>query len=455
VLPFVNMSNDPDNEFFSDGITEELINALTRVKGLRVTSRTSVFAFKGRDQDVREIGQRLNVSAVLEGSVRRAGNRLRVTAQLVNAADGYHLWSESYDRQLADVFEVQDELSRSIVNTLRPKLVGEDSGPLVLPATSSVEAYTAYLKGRYFWNKRTLEGYRRGIEYFEQALTKDPNYALAYTGIADCWAMLAFDYFGGVSPAEGMPRAKAAALKALELDDSLAEARSPLAVVAMLYDWDYVGSEQQFRRALQIKPGYFPARLWYSFMLSVTGRHEEAIELIRRTAELEPLSLIVHQAVARILHYAGRDEEALEHCYRLIEMDPSYVTGYETLTRPLLVLGRYQEALEAALEGVERSGRWSLLLAAQGHVYGRMGRRDEALAVLAELEAQARQRYVPRYHIALVYYGLRDEADALRELERSVQERSGVVAWAKVDPHINWLMPNDRFRQILHQAGLE
>jgi tetratricopeptide (TPR) repeat protein len=206
---------------------------------------------------------------------------------------------------------------------------------------------------------------------------------------------------------------------------------------------------------VQIKPGYFPARLWYSFMLSVTGRHEEAVELIRRTAELEPLSLIVHQAVARILHYAGRDEEALEHCYRLIEMDPSYVTGYETLTRPLLVLGRYQEALEAALEGVQRSGRWSLLLAALGHVYGRMGRREEALAVLAELEAQGRQRYVPQYHIALVHYGLRDEADAMQQFERSVQERSGVVAWAKVDPHINWLMPNDRFRQLLHQVGLE
>jgi serine/threonine-protein kinase len=264
VLPFVNMSRDPDNEFFSDGITEELINALARVKGLRVTSSTSTFAFKGRGQDVREIGQRLSVSAVLEGSVRRAGNRLRVTAQLINTADGYQLWSESYDRQLTDVFEVQDELSRSIVSTLRPRLVGEDSGPLVLPATSSVEAYTAYLKGRYFWNKRTLDGYRRGIEFFEQALTRDPGYALAYTGIADCWAMLAFDYFGGVAPGEGMPRAKAAALEALALDDGLAEARSPLAVVAMLYDWDYVASEQQFRRALQIKPGYFPARLWYS-----------------------------------------------------------------------------------------------------------------------------------------------------------------------------------------------
>ena len=455
VLPFVNMSADPENEFFSDGITEELINALSRVKGLRVTSRTSAFAYKGRDLDVREIGQKLNVSAVLEGSVRRAGNRLRVTAQLINVADGYHLWSESYDRQMADVFEVQDELSRSIVSTLRPKLVGEESEPLVLPATSSVEAYTAYLKGRYFWNKRTLEAYHRGIEYFEQALAKDPNYALAYTGIADCWAMLAFDYFGGVPPIEGMPKAKAAAVKALHLDENLAEARSPLAVVAMLYDWDYTASEQQFKRALQLKPGYFPARMWYSFMLSVNGRHDEALELIQRTAEIEPLSLIVHQAVARTFHYAGRDEEALEHCQRLIEMDPSFVTAYETITRPLMMLGRYQEALEAALDGVERSGRWSLLLGALGHVYGRMGKREEALAIAAELEAMARQRYVPQYHTAMVHYGLRNETDAMRELERSLEERSGVIAWIKVDPQINWLMPNDRFRQILRQVGLE
>jgi serine/threonine-protein kinase len=455
VLPFVNMTADPDNEFFSDGITEELINALTRVKGLRVTSRTSAFAYKGRDLDVREIGQKLNVTAVLEGSVRRAGNRLRVSAQLINAADGYHLWSESYDRQMADVFEVQDELSRSIVSTLRPKLVGEQSEPLVLPATSSVEAYTKYLKGRFFWNKRTLEAYRRGIEYFEQALAKDPDYALAYTGIADCWAMLAFDYFGGVPPREGMPKAKDAAMKALQLDESLAEARSPLAVVAMLYEWDYAASEQQFKRALQLKPGYFPARMWYSFMLSVKGRHDEALELIQRTAELEPLSLIVHQAVARIFHYAGRDEEALEHCQRLIEMDPSFVSAYETITRPLLMLGRHQEALEAALDGVERSGRWSLLLGALGHVYGRMGKREEALAIVAELEAMARQRYVPRYHTAIVHYGLRDETDSMREIERSLEERSGVIAWLKVDPQINWLMHNDRFRQIVRQVGLE
>ncbi len=313
VLPFVNMSADAENEFFSDGMTEELINALAGVEGLRVASRTSAFAYKGRDVDVREIGQRLNVGAVLEGSVRRAGSRLRVTAQLINAADGYHIWSETYDRQLADVFEVQDELSRSIVNTLRPKLVGAGSEPLVLPPTTNVDAYTAYLKGRFFWNKRTLEGYRKGIQFFELALARDPGFALPYTGIADCWAMLGFDYFGGVPPGEGMPKAKAAALRSLELGGDLAEGHTPLGVVSMLYDWDWSAAEQHFRLALQLKPGYVPALLWYSLFLSVRRRHDESLAVIRRAAELEPLALIVHQSVARSLHYAGRYEEAVEH----------------------------------------------------------------------------------------------------------------------------------------------
>ncbi|CAN5887004.1 serine/threonine-protein kinase [soil metagenome] len=449
VLPFVNMSTDPENEFFSDGMTEELINALTRVQGLQVTSRTSVFAYKGRDVDIREIGHRLNVGAVLEGSVRRVGNRLRVTAQLVNAIDGYHLWSETYDRQLADVFELQDELSRAIVSTLKPKLVGVDSQPLVLPPTNSVEAYTAYLKGRFFWNKRTLDGYRRGIAFFEHALVKDPGLALAHSGIADCWAMLAFDYFGGVPPREGMPKARAAALRALELDEGLAEGRTPLAVVSMLYEWDFAAAERHFELALELKPGYYPARMWYSHLLSVMGRHEESLDLIRRTLEQEPLALIVQQSVARILHFAGRYEESIEECRRLLEMDSDFVTGYELITRPLCAMGRYEEAEHAAMEGVVRSGRWSLLLGALGCVFGYAGKADAARGILTELEEQGRRRYVPRNHVALVHYGLRDEAKALEEVARCVQERSGVLVWSEVDLNIRWLVTNPRFQQLL------
>jgi serine/threonine-protein kinase len=462
VLPFVNMSADPENEFFSDGMTEELINALTRVEGLRVASRTSAFAFKGRDMDVREIGRRLNVTAVLEGSVRRAGNRLRVTAQLINAADGYHLWSDTYDRQLADVFEVQDELSRSIVGTLRPRLTGGRpasgsgtiSGPLVVPATANLDAYTAYLKGRFFWNMRTLNGYRTGIEWFEAARAKDPSFALPYTGIADSWAMLGFDYFGGVSPGEGLPRARAAAQRALELDDSLAEAHSPLGVVAMLYDWNWAEAERRFRRALELKPDYVPALLWYSFLLTVIGRNDESLATVRHAAEVEPLAMMVHQSVARSLHYAGRYEEAVGHCQRLLDMDPSFVTGYETMTRPLCCLGRLGEAEALAREGVARSGRWSLLLGALGHVLGAAGKRAEAEAILAELEEQSRTRYVPRYHFAVVYYGMRDAEGALREAAAGLAERSGVAAWISVDPHLSWLWPDPRFQALVRPLGL-
>jgi eukaryotic-like serine/threonine-protein kinase len=454
VLPFVNMSAEPENEFFSDGMTEELISALTKVAGLQVASRTSAFAYKGRDVDVREIGLRLNVGAVLEGSVRRAGSRLRVTAQLINAADGYHVWSQTYDRQLADVFEVQDELSRSIVNTLRPKLVGVISEPLVLPPTDNLDAYTAYLKGRFFWNKRTLEGYRKGIEYFEIALREDPGFALPYTGIADCWSMLAFDYFGGMPPREGMPKAKAAALRALELDESLAEAHSPLAVVSMLYDWDWPAAERQFKRALQLNPEYVPARLWYSHLLTVMCRHEESLACIRRAAELEPLALIVHQSVARSLHYGGRYEEAVEECHRLLEMDPGFVAGYETIARSLCELGRFDEAERAALEGVSLSERWSLLLGSLGHVYGRAGKRSAAMAIVEELEERAKRQYVPRFHVALVYYGLRDENAAVVEIERLIAERSGVAAWLGMDQHTAWLQSNPRFRELVRGIKL-
>jgi eukaryotic-like serine/threonine-protein kinase len=454
VLPFVNMSTDPENEFFSDGMTEELINVLTRIPGIRVASRTSAFAYKGRDMDVREIGRSLNVTAVLEGSVRRAGNRLRVTAQLIDTADGYHLWSETYDRQMADVFEVQDELSRSIAATLRGRLSRTDSGPLVVPPTASVEAYTLYLKGRFFWNKRTLDGYRRGIEYFEQALGRDRNFPLPYTGIADCWNMLGFDYFGGAPPAEAMPRAKEAARRALELNSELAEAHTPLAVVAMLYDWDWAEAERRFRLALQCKPGYFPALLWSSLFYSILGRHGDSREACHRALEVEPLAPIVHQGIARSLHYAGADEEAIEHSRQLLEMDPAYVTGYETIARPLVRLGRFEEAVALLQEGLARSGRWSLLLGALGHVYGRMGRRTEALAVLDEIEAQARERFVPRYHRSVVHYGIRDIGPALVEIETGVRERSTIAAWLAVDPHLNWMSGQPRYDALVRELGL-
>jgi tetratricopeptide (TPR) repeat protein len=323
-----------------------------------------------------------------------------------------------------------------------------------VPATANLDAYTAYLKGRFFWNMRTLTGYRTGIEWFEAARAQDPSFPLPYTGIADCWAMLGFDYFGGVAPGEGMPRARAAAQRALELDDSLAEAHSPLGVVAMLYDWNWAEAERRFRRALELNPDYVPALLWYSFLLTVLRRHDESLATVRHAAEVEPLAMMVHQAVARSLHYAGRYEEAVGHCQRVLTMDPSFVAAYETIARPLCCLGRLAEAEAFARERVARSGRWSLLLSALGHVLGAAGKRAEAEAILAELEEQSRSRYVPRYHFAAVYYGMRDAEGALREMVAGFAERSGVAVWLGVDPHLSWLWPDPRFQEIVRPLGL-
>jgi serine/threonine-protein kinase len=266
--------------------------------------------------------------------------------------------------------------------------------------------------------------------------------------------MLGFDYFGGAPAAEAIPRAKAAARRALELSGDLAEAHVPLAVGAMLYDRDWAEAERQFQLALQQQPGYYPALIWASLFYGILGRHDESLAASRRAVEIEPLTPIVHQCVVRSLHYAGEYEAAVEHGRRLIEMDPSFVTGYETIVRPLTALGRFEEALTLAEEGAALSGRWSLLLGELGHVYGRMGRRSEALAVLAEIEAQGRERFVPRYHRSIVHYGLLDLEPALAELEAGVRERSGVAAWLAVDPHTNWLRGQPRYDALVRELGL-
>jgi serine/threonine-protein kinase len=266
--------------------------------------------------------------------------------------------------------------------------------------------------------------------------------------------MLGFDYFGGAPADEAMPKAKEAAHRALELSVDLAEAHTPLAVLAMLYDRNWSEAERRFQLALQLNPGYVPALIWSSFLYGALGRHSEALEVSRRATAVEPLALIVHQTLARCLHYAGDDEASVEHCRRLIEMDPAYVTAYETIARPLVRLGRLEEALALVQEGVARSNRWTLLLGALGYVYGRMGRVDEARATLVEIEAQARQRFVPRYHRSIVLYGLRDPELALAELEAGVAERSAVAAWLAVDPHTNWLRGDPRFDALVRRLGL-
>ncbi len=320
VLPFVNSSADPENEYFSDGMTDELITALSKVEGLQVASRTSVFALKSLREDVRTLGSRLNVATVLDGTVRKAGNRIRITVQLSRVSDGRLLWSERYDREMSDVFAIQDEIAGTIVRTLRATLLGDLGDPTPVRYTANVKAYSLYLKGRFCWNRRTQEGIREGIQYFEQAIAEDPEYALAYSGLADSYA-LDLDY-RGAPVFEGMERAKAEARKAIALDESLAEAHTSLGWVTFIYDWDWAGAEQQFRRAVELNPRYSTARQWYSWFLAAMGRFEESLEHGRIAVELDPASVSIRRSMGWLQYYARQYDAALDNLRRGLGHEP-------------------------------------------------------------------------------------------------------------------------------------
>jgi TolB-like protein/Tfp pilus assembly protein PilF len=456
VLPFVNLSSDREDEYFSDGMTDELINALTQVEELRVASRTSSFAFKGKDADVREIGDRLKVGAVVEGSVRTAGNRVRITAQLVSAADGYHLWSQTYERTLADVFAVQEELGRAIVSALSVRLATKIGKPAVKPSTAVLEAYTQYLRGRYFANKRTVEGLRAAIEHFQQAIERDPRYALAYAGLAECYILRGFEEFSPDLPASAaMPKAKAAALKALQIEPTLADAHGWLGVIAMLYGWDWPAAEQEFRRALSLNPNAILALLWYAIFLGAMGRHDESIQLVRRAATLDPGSLTIHLTVGRCYFWARRYDEAIEWIRAALEMEPSYLLTYVWLARAYCAAGRFQEALAEAQKGISLLGRLPILLMVYGNALGRLGQRAESLTILEELRHQALRSHVPAAYYAELLAGSGSSDEVFEQLELAYEQRSGYLAFLRVGAWWDSLGPDPRFGALLTRMRLD
>ncbi len=452
VLPFVNLSSDAENEYFSDGMTEELINALTRVAGLRVTARTSAFAFKGKDVDVREIGQKLNVASVLEGSVRRAGDRLRITAQLVNVADGYYVWSETYDRGIADVFAVQDELARAITASLKVRLA--DANIQLEPPTENFDAYTLYLKGLYALNRRSVEGYREAVELFNSAVVKDPAYALPHAGIGHAYAMLGFDWYGGLPSREAMPLAKASALRALALDGNLAEAHTALAMVQMLYDWDWSGAEVSFRRAIEINPGHAPAHHWFSLFLSTRGRHSESLREIMKARELDPLSIIINQNVGRAYHITRRYDEAVEQFQRTLAIDPKFFTTHIMLAQSLAQLSRYEEAMTALRSAQAIAGIRPLILAELTCVRSLMGRKEEARQAFRDLTQLAEREHVPLYYLALAYFSVGEESAALDLMDAAYDQRSTVMPWMGIDVGWGTLRRHPRFARLLEKLDL-
>jgi len=453
VLPFVNSSPDAEDEYLSDGLTEELINALAQVEGLHVASRTSAFAFKGRTGDVREIGAALGATFLLEGVVRRSGPRLRITAQLTNALDGRLLWSERWDRDPQELFRLEDEIARIIVTTLRGTLLGDLGEPTPKRYTSNPRAWHLYLRGRHAWNRRGREGILDGIRFFEEAIAEDPNYAPAYSGLSDCYAIL-LDY-RGVPVAEGMTRAKAEARHALELDESLAEAHTSLGWVTFIYDWNWVEAEREFRRAIELDPRYSVARQWYAWLLVALGRVDEALVQARLSVELDPTSVSIRRTMAWLHVLARQPEAAIPHLRRTVALDPMAEETHRVLGIAYLEKGDYDEALAAFQEALQIAPDMAYAIAGIGATHARAGRPEGAAAAIAELDRMAAGRYVSPVAYAMIH-AARGDADALFHwLEKGYEERRGWLTYLKVEPMLDSVRGDPRFALWLRKMGLD
>jgi DNA-binding winged helix-turn-helix (wHTH) protein/TolB-like protein/Flp pilus assembly protein TadD len=447
VLPFVDDSPNGDAGFLDDEIAESLVNSLTKLPKLRVVPRSVMVSYKGRNVDPRKVGEELNVRAVVTGRIRRLGDTISIQADLVDLDSVSQIWGQHYDRRLADILLVQEEISRDIFENLRLKLNVEEQKQL--------EAYRLYLKGRNAWNKRTREGMEQGIEYFQQAITADPNYAAAYAGLADCYNMQVI--YGVHEPKEGFPKAKAAAVKALEIDETLAEAHTSLAFIKFRWEGDRVEAEREFRLAIKHKPTYAPAHQWYSSYLAALERFDEAIAEAKRTSELEPLSFTASSHLGWILYLSGRNDEAIAQCTRILSLEPNSFPARRYLGLAYEQKGMYPQAIEEFQKGLKVSGS-PLMLALLGHAYAASGKTKEARQVISDLhdlsESPEARRYVSPYTVAAIYAGLHDKDQTFKWLEQAYEERDVWLMNLKVDPVFARLRSDKRFQDLLTRAGL-
>jgi serine/threonine protein kinase/tetratricopeptide (TPR) repeat protein len=447
VMPFRDMSPKRDQEYFCDGMAEELINALVKVQGLRVAALTSTFQFKGRDLDVREIGKQLNVGTVLEGSVRKAGNRLRVTAQLVGVADGYHIWSDRYDREMEDIFQIQDEISEAIADSLRLQFSAASGKRPGDHRTENLEVYNLYLKGRYYWNKRSLDDFRRSIEYFKQAIDLDPSYAPAYAGLADCYLMLEDRPISEV-----MPDAKAAVLKALELDSGLAEAYATLAWISLMYDWDLRAAMDNFKKALALNPNYATAHQWYGLFLLILGRGDEALQEVGRARQLDPLSIIISSAVGIVNLYTGRLDQAEKEVKKALEMNPEFAPARIMLSWIYEMRGDYDEALDLAIRGYTGYGQRKVAEALEKGA--KAGGHDGAMRALRDaLLADPQEHASPMAIAANTSAKLGEYDRAFDLLEKALEGRESEMTFLRIDPTFEPVRDDPRFKDILRRMG--
>jgi serine/threonine-protein kinase len=446
VLPFADMTPQRDEEYFCDGITEELISALAKIPGLRVASRTSAFQFKDQHADIRRIGEQLNVTAVLEGSVRKSGNRVRVIADLINVADGYHLWSEKYDRDLHDVFEIQDEIARTIVEKMKGHLVASKNEALIRRYTDNEEAYNLYLKGRYHWNKRSEEGLLRAAEYFKEAIAKDPSYALAYTGLADMYSIIAFYTFQ--RPVEMHELARQAAEKALEIDPNLAEGYTSLAAVRLYFEYDWKAGDKLMKRAFELKQNFALGHCWYSGFLSLEGRAEEARPHIEKAIQLDPLSPF-YTSFSSLLYVNCRQyDRAIQEAQKALEIDPNYILALWYQAMAMSKKGLHEQAIGSMQRICAQTDRTPYFLAYLGYFFAEGGNSQEAERILAELHAQASSRYIAPMNLARVLAALKRKDEAFAELHRAVDEKN-ILFYLLVSPEWDMLRDDSRYAGIL------
>lgn len=451
VLPFVNMSADSDNEYFCDGLAEELMNALAKIDDLKVAARTAAFSFRGKGAPMAEIARALNVNSVLEGSVRKAGSRVRITVQLIKAADGFQVWSERYDREMQDIFEIQDEITLAVVDALKVKLLGAEKSTVLKRHTENTEAYQLYLRGRFYWNKRTGQDLKQAAEFYRQAIEKDPNYARALSGLAETYVLFSSC---DVAPAnDSMPQAKAAALRALEIDDSLAEAHTALGYYLTLYEFDLERAEKEFRRAIELKPDYATAHQWFAANLLVAKRFDESIAELRLAEQLDPLSPDIGTDLGATLVFARRYDEAIAQLKRTLIREPNFSRAYSYLGWAYGSKGMYAEAVAEARKALELNDSYFI----KGYLalwLARSGSRDEAREILAELEKAAGEGFVRPSTLAVVYIGLGDKAAALNQLEIEVSSRSFNAIYLAVLPDVDELRSEPRFKAMLKQIDL-
>jgi TolB-like protein/DNA-binding winged helix-turn-helix (wHTH) protein/Tfp pilus assembly protein PilF len=453
VLPLENLSGDKDQDYFADGMTDDLIANLAKIRSLRVISRSTAMAYKGTRKPLSQIARELNVDAVVEGTVLRAGDRVRITAELVQVATDHHLWAETYESTLGDVLALQNHVSSAIVDEIRINLRAEDKERLAKSPAVRPEAYESYLKGRYYWNKRSDEGFNKAIAYFQEATRKDPQYALAYAGLADCYAVIGATIIGTVSSAEAAPKAKAAAIRALEIDPSLAEAQTSLATAEFNYDWDWSGAASGFKKAIELNPSYATAYQRYSLYSAAMGRFPDSLDQINKARELDPLSISINWSLGWRLYLARQYDRAIEQLLNTADMDPSYELPHLVLGQAYEQKRDFAHSIPQLQKAAELSHGSPLMVSGLAHGYAVAGNRTEAEKLLHKLLADSSKHYVSPYYIAIVYTGIGETEKAMDWLERAYADRSNGLVFLKVDPQLDSLRTNPRFKAL--QARLK